>query len=101
MTSIYKFGIGYEASENFLVSAEVVKTEDFPVNVIAGVQYNFEKQFFARAGIMTENGSPYAGAGIIWDNLRLDVSASYHPQLGISPGLMLIVNFNSRKIESH
>ena len=101
LTSIYKFGIGYEASENFLVSAEVVKTEDFPVNVIAGVQYNFEKQFFARAGILTENGSPYAGAGIIWDNLRLDVSASYHPQLGISPGLMLIVNFNSRKIENH
>jgi hypothetical protein len=101
LTSIYKFGIGYEASENFLVSAEVVKTEDVPVNVIAGVQYNFEKQFFARAGILTENGSPYAGAGIIWDNLRVDVSASYHPQLGISPGLMLIVNFNSRKIENH
>lgn len=100
LTSMYKFGIGYEASENFLVSAEVVKTEDVPVNVIAGVQYNFEKQFFAKAGILTENGSPYAGAGIIWDNLRLDVSASYHPQLGISPGLMLIVNFKSSKFEN-
>ena len=101
LTSMYTFGIGYEASENFLVSAEVVKTEDFPVNVIAGVQYNFEKQFFARVGILTESGSPYAGAGIIWDNLRVDVSASYHPQLGISPGLMLIVNFKSRKFEDH
>lgn len=100
LTSIYKFGIGYEASENFLVSAEVVKEEDLPVNVVAGVQYNFAKQFFARTGISTENGSPYAGAGISWDNLRLDVSVSYHPQLGISPGLMLIVHFNAKPGEN-
>jgi hypothetical protein len=100
LTSIYKFGIGYEASENFLVSAEIVKQEDVPVNVIAGVQYNFARQFFARTGILSGIGSPYAGAGVSWDNLRLDVSVSYHPQLGISPGLMLIVNFNVRTVEN-
>jgi len=98
--SIYKFGIGYEASENFIISAEIVKQEDLPVNVNAGVQYNFAKQFFARFGIASENESPYAGAGISWDNLRLDMSASYHPQLGVSPGLMLIVNFKSRQVEN-
>jgi len=96
LNSIYKFGIGYEASENFLVSAEIVKQEDLPVNVNAGVQYNFMKQFFARVGIASENESPYAGAGVSWNNLRLDISASYHPQLGFSPGLMLIVNFKSK-----
>lgn len=99
--SIYKFGIGYEASENFLVSAEIVKQEDLPVNVNAGVEYNFAKQFFARIGIASENESPYAGAGISWNNLRLDVSASYHPQLGLSPGIMLIVNFKSKQVESN
>lgn len=99
LSSIYKFGIGYEASENFLVSAEIVKQEDLPVNVNAGVQYNFAKQFFARVGIASENESPYAGAGVSWDNLRLDVSVSYHPQFGFSPGLMLIVNFKSKEIE--
>ncbi len=101
LSSIYKFGIGYEASGDFLVSAEVVKEEGLPVNVSAGVQYNFARQFFARAGILTDNGSPYAGAGLSWDNLRLDVSVSYHPQLGISPGLMLIVNFNGKPDENH
>lgn len=98
--SIYKFGIGYEAGDNFIMSAEIVKQEDIAVNVNAGVQYNFARQFFARMGIATENGSPYAGAGISWNNLRLDVSASYHPQLGISPGLMLIVNFKSKQFEN-
>lgn len=93
--SIYKFGVGYEAGENFIISAEIVKQEDFPVNVHAGIQYNFARQFFARMGISSENETPYAGAGVSWNNLRLDVSASYHPQLGLSPGLMLIVHFKS------
>ena len=100
LSSIYKFGIGYEASERFFISAEIVKQEDVPVNVNAGVQYNFDKQFFARFGIATETGSPYAGAGISWSNFRIDISASYHPQLGVSPGLMLIMNFKSKQFEN-
>jgi hypothetical protein len=99
--SIYKFGIGYEASENFLISAEIVKQENLPVNINAGVQYNFQKQFYARVGIATENESPYAGAGVSWNNIRIDVSASYHPQLGLSPGLMVIVNFKTKEIEKN
>ena len=101
LSSIYKFGIGYEASENFLISAEIVKQEDMPVNVNAGVQYNFLKQFFARVGIASENESPYAGAGVSWSRIRLDISASYHPQLGFSPGLMLIVNFKSKEVDTN
>ncbi|HWH63942.1 MAG TPA: hypothetical protein VNS50_11735 [Ginsengibacter sp.] len=101
LSSIYKFGIGYEASESFLVSAEIVKQEDLPINVNAGIQYNFQKQFFVRAGINSENGSPYAGAGLSWNNIRLDVSASYHAQLGLSPGVMLIVNFKSKEVEKN
>jgi hypothetical protein len=38
----------------------------------------------------------YAGLGLAWNNLRLDISASYHQQLGVSPGLLLIYNFNSK-----
>jgi hypothetical protein len=83
------------------VSAEIVKQEDLPVNINAGVQYNFLKQFFARVGIASENESPYAGAGISWNNTRLDVSASYHPQLGFSPGLMVIVNFKNKEVEKN
>ncbi|MEO6838342.1 MAG: hypothetical protein ABI185_08125 [Ginsengibacter sp.] len=101
LSSIYTFGIGYEASENFLISTEIVKQEDQPVNVIAGVQYHFEKQFFARFGISSQNNSPYAGAGVSWDNFRVDMTVSYHPQLGISPGLMLVMNFKSKSIEGN
>ncbi|MEO5944567.1 MAG: hypothetical protein ABIP30_14045 [Ferruginibacter sp.] len=93
LASAYKLGLGYDASANFYVSGEIIKEEDKPVNVIGGIQYQFAKQFFARAGFISETGGGFAGAGVAWKNLRLDVSASYHPQLGFSPGLLLIVNF--------
>jgi len=95
LTSAYKFGLGYDVSEKFFVSAELVKEEDFPVNMNAGFQYQFAKQFFARGGISSANSIGYAGLGLAWNNLRLDISGSYHPQLGMSPGLLLIYNFSS------
>lgn len=97
LASAYKMGLGYDASENFYVSAEIIKEEDMPVNVIGGVQYQFKKQFFARVGFVSETGGGFAGLGVGWKNLRLDVSGSYHPQLGFSPGLMLIVNFKENQ----
>jgi hypothetical protein len=96
LTSAYKFGLGYDASDKFFVSAELVKEEDFPVNMNAGFQYQFGKQFFARAGIASATSISYAGLGLAWNNLRLDISGSYHPQLGISPGLLLIYNFGTK-----
>jgi hypothetical protein len=95
LASIYKTGIGYEASEQIFLSAEIVKEENKPVNINAGLQYVFAKQLFARMGIATESASPYAGAGLHWKNLRLDIAVSYHPQLGFSPGLMLIYYFKN------
>lgn len=97
LASAYKVGLGYDATDNFYVSTEIIKEEDKPVNVTGGVQYQFKKQFFARAGFASETGSAFGGAGIGWKNLRLDVAASYHPQLGFSPGLLLIVNFRKEK----
>ena len=93
LTAAFKIGIGYDVSDNFFVSSEIVKEENFPVNSNTGVQYRFEKQFFLRLGIATATSTGYAGIGISWDNFRMDITGSYHPQLGLSPGLLLIMNF--------
>lgn len=97
LASAYKAGLGYDVSDQFFICAEIIKEEDKPVNVVAGLLYQFAKQFFARAGFIGESTTAYAGAGISWKNLRLDVSSGYHPQLGFSPGILLMINFNSRK----
>lgn len=96
IASAYKMGMGYDASDKFFIATEVVKEEDKPVNVVCGLQYRFAKQFFARAGFLSESSSLFAGAGMSWKNLRLDVSAGYHPRLGFSPGLLLLLNFKKK-----
>jgi hypothetical protein len=100
LASAYKLGAGYDASENFYISAEIIKEEDKPVNVTGGIQYHFKKQFFVRAGFVSETTSGFGGVGVAWKNLRLDVSASYHPQLGFSPGILLIANFKGKNNET-
>ena len=97
LAAAYKIGLGYDASDRFFISSEIIKEEDKAVNIIAGLQYQFAKQFFAKAGFISGSTTAYAGAGIAWKNLRLDISASYHPQLGFSPGILLIMNFKSKK----
>jgi opacity protein-like surface antigen len=96
IAAAYKIGLGYDASEKFFIGSEIIKEEEKAVNVIAGLQYQFAKQFFAKAGFISESGSFYAGAGVGWKNLRLDISSSYHPQLGFSPGILLIMHFKSK-----
>lgn len=97
LASAYKLGLGYDASDNFYISTEIIKEEDKAVNVIGGIQYQFMEKFFARAGFISETGSAFGGAGVGWKNFRLDVAANYHPQLGFSPGLLLIANFKKEK----
>jgi hypothetical protein len=93
LASAYKFGLGYDASENFFITAEMIKEEDKAVNIVAGFQYRFSGRFFARAGFISDTRSAFAGAGIAWSFLQLHVSAGYHLQLGFSPGVLLIMNF--------
>jgi len=90
LSSVYSGGIGYEASDKFFISAEIEKEEDQPVNVTAGLQYKFLPQLLARGGISTAASSMYLGIGVAWKTIRLDVTTSYHQQLGLTPGLMLL-----------
>lgn len=95
LASVYKLGLGYDASDKFFIGSEIIKEEDKKINVTAGFQYRFAKQFFLKMGIISESTTGYAGAGIAWKSWRLDISAGYHQQLGFSPGLLLIMNFKS------
>lgn len=89
---IYCFGLGYDASEKFFIGTEIQKEEDQPVNVNIGLQYSFDKKLFARAGISTATSSFYLGLGFVLNGFRIDVTASLHPSLGVTPGMLLIYN---------
>jgi hypothetical protein len=87
---VYASGLGYDASDKFFVSAEVEKEEDQPVNVNAGLQYKLIPRIMARAGLASATSTVWLGLGVIVKSFRIDVAASCHPHLGITPGLMLV-----------
>ena len=95
LASVYTFGMGYEASEKFFVSTEIMKEEDQAVNVNLGLQYKFLSTVLARAGMSTNTSTAWLGIGLTLKSFRIDVTTAYHPQLGITPGVLLLFNFKS------
>ncbi len=75
---------------------EIIKEENKAVNIIAGFQYHFVKQFFAKAGFISESGTVYVGSGVGLKNMRLDISTNYHPQLGFSSGILFMIYFKTK-----
>jgi hypothetical protein len=90
LPGVYGAGLGYVASEDFFISAEIEKTESSPLNVNAAIQYKFADRFLARGGVATASSIFFFGLGFTMQNFRLDATASVHPQLGVTPGLLLI-----------
>ena len=88
--ALYSVGLGYDASENFLVSTSIEKEENEDVNVIASIQYKFADRFLARGGVASATSVFFFGVGFRLQRFRLDATASVHPQLGVTPGLMLV-----------
>jgi hypothetical protein len=90
LPSIYSMGFGYETSDKFFLTTQIQKVEDRDIDIIAAVQYGFDKKLFARAGFTSSTSSYFLGAGVFLKYLRLDATASIYPQLGLTPGLMIL-----------
>ena len=90
LPSLYSFGIGYDASPQLFVGAEAQKLEDQPVSINAGLQYLFAEKLTARCGISSATAVYYLGFGVKVQRFRIDATASFHPYLGVTPGLLLL-----------
>ncbi len=90
LPSVFSTGIGYDVSPQFFIGAELQKTEDEPLTVNAGLHYVFADKLIARGGISSATSVYYIGFGVQLKNLRVDVTSSFHPYLGITPGLLLL-----------
>lgn len=95
--SRYSFGIGMDVSDKIFVGTEINKEENLPVDVQAGIHYSFLPQFFIRGGIATQTSSYFAALGFNLPAFRIDIAASYHQQLGWSPGVLFIARFGKQK----
>ena len=83
-------GVGYEVSHQFFVAGEVQKVLHRDLSVNTGMQYRFDEKLWARAGFRSATSAYYFGLGVALKTVKLDVTASVHPQLGVTPGLQLL-----------
>lgn len=97
INAIYTAGFGYDVSDQFFLATSIKKEEGFPVNIITGFEYRFHPAFNVKGGVETATSIIYAGAGIQLMLLRLNLICSYHPTLGITPGLGLSINFKQKE----
>ncbi len=96
IASVYRGGLGYEVSDRFFISAEIIKEENKNAGVNAVLQYELVKQLLLRAGINTVSKQPFAGVGLKFGQFRIDVATVYHPQLGVSPAVMLLFDLKKK-----
>ncbi|MBC7948708.1 MAG: hypothetical protein H7Y42_12545 [Chitinophagaceae bacterium] len=97
--SIYSGGFGYDVSEKFYFGGEVIKEEGKNVCLQAGCHYQVISRLFVRAGIATGSSSVWMGVGIHVLTGRVDVTAAWHPLLGVTPGLGFNFRMVKRKTE--
>jgi hypothetical protein len=99
LASVYQIGLGYEASDKLFLSTEIAKEEDQPVSVSVGIQYHVAQNVFFRGGISTTTNNSYVGVGLKLGFARVDLNTAYHPQLGFTPGLLLLFNLKNQAKE--
>lgn len=90
LPAMYTVGFGYEPSNRFMLSGEVLKIEDEKVNFTALARYQFDKRLYARVGINTAHAVYSIAGGVQLSNLSVEVMTAVHSQLGITPGLQLL-----------
>lgn len=93
LRAVYTVGLGYDASENFFVAVAFQKEEDQKNDIHAMVRYDIQNNIGFKAGISTQVPVAYGGITFGLKNFTIDVLSSYHPQLGITPGLALQYKF--------
>lgn len=96
LPAVYSFGLGYDASAVFFTGVEIVKEEDQPVSIQAGFIYQPLPLIRIRAGVSTATASAWMALGIAKKGWGFDITAAYHPQLGMSPGIILTVSGKKR-----
>ncbi|MGZ5189919.1 MAG: hypothetical protein ACXWCZ_02805 [Flavisolibacter sp.] len=89
---IFSAGIGYDVSQNFFAGFIIEKENFQPVSINVAVKYVFAKSLFARLGVKSGTSVFSFGTGVQFQAFRFELLTSIHPQLGITPALMIVYN---------
>ncbi len=98
LESIVSIGLRYQASAQFLIMADVEAELDFPPRYKLGIDYSLSNLIQLRIGAYTEPTTVSFGIGLnINDKFILDLASSYQTALGITPGIGIRYDLESKK----
>ena len=90
ISNLVRIGATWQPSKLFLVTSEIRKDLERPVQLCMGAEYRPVPLFRLRAGMRTYPARTSFGAGLALKNgLRLDFGSEWHPVLGFTPGGMV------------
>ncbi len=95
--SVLSLGTGYIFSEKLRAELMVEKSSDEKALMRSGIEYHPVKEFWFRAGIASQPLASSFGFGLELQNIQLDFSAGFHPQLGFTPNISLSYTFPEKK----
>lgn len=93
LSSIFSFGIAWQAADRLLVCTELAKNLYFLPNWKTGLSYQPVESISLRAGYNSEPSMLFFGVGFAFGNgLQADMAGSFHQTLGFSPTAGVIWN---------
>lgn len=94
--TVMRFGMLYTVSGKIILTGEAQKDIDRPLSIRAGAEYRPGDILAIRAGISSNPTLNSFGFGCYFNNLVLDIAASYHQTLGFSPQVGLSYTFSGK-----
>jgi len=99
--TVMKLGLDYKFSDKVMVGVETEKDMNYDAVVRAGIEYHITELLYLRGGIATNPTLSSFGFGLMMKNFKMDISASFHQTLGMTPGVSLVYQKSKKKkIES-
>jgi len=87
---IYTAGIGYEVSDNFLISTAVMQEDDATTVTKFMGEYRIIPQLSLQFGLSPDPQFSSAAVSFSLRKMRIFLSATHHPQLGFTPNTSIV-----------
>lgn len=86
---LFRTGLVYDVSEQFFLSAEVIKHAEITSAIQIAASYRPVRELLIRTGLNIQDALFFVGAGIEHRSMIVQLMITRHPQLGIAPSLVL------------
>ncbi len=93
LPAIINLGFAYQPSDKIILCFEGEQNLNEDLRAKCGIEYHIVDQLYLRGGYISNPSMFTSGLGVKIKELQLDISAQFHAQLGLTPGLGLSYNF--------